>query len=224
MTTEKTQEQAGAKPGLTVEEITTELETLKASHKSVQRELDKARRQGDATAALQEQLRTLTSTVMMLSDAIASGDNVDEATKAKVAQSRQTAAQQAETEKAAREHAQQIVESMEDTGLDWDTDPNLADAREAWNKGELKSSVRLTQKAVKMALKAEPKDLDKLVAERVQAELKKSGVRSVDTKESAAPATDSRKALNEIRMKPDGSHYREMQKQVDALLDTGYRK
>lgn len=132
-----------------------ELSDLRASHKSVQREIERLRRQGRDQSALMARQDEIIDRLSVLESVVVSG-GVDDTTRERIATTQTRTFVQRNLEAQAQEQARLIQEALNGVDLDWDSAPELEAAREHWQRGAahgdpnaLRESARETIRAIK---------------------------------------------------------------------------
>ncbi len=142
-----------------VSTLTAERDSLREQHKSLQRELEKARRAGQSQDALAARLDDIVERFGNLESAIASSDLTDGEARDRIVKTRASQDANSSFKRQAAEQAVLIQEALADTDLDWESSDELKDARDYWKRGAvdkydlaaLRESVRHTIRAVKSA-------------------------------------------------------------------------
>ena len=175
-----------------------ELESLKKSHASVQRTLERTRSRASEDQRMSDEIRSVRDSVAALAGVIGKGEDLDPESKALltgVTQTAQISRQQADTINQVRA---QIANLAGEAGIsDWN-DPRAADVVEAVSEGDwmealhLAKALRRTNRTVtKPETKVEDKkeemsDELKIKAE-VDRQLRAAGVRTVDNGKAPGP-------------------------------------
>lgn len=156
-------------------DLQAEHDALKKQYASVQRELEKARRRSQDQSAQQAKLDAVVEELREVRSLIASGDFVDAETRERLQQTDAKRAQEAQFAEQATKRARRIQSALDGTDLDWESAPELAAARDAWEKGVVKG-----------------RDLDAL-DEAVVAAVAAASAKRTAPKATAAPAPAEQK-------------------------------
>lgn len=208
-----------------------ERDTLTGQYKNLQRELNKARQNGQNTTALQGQLTSVHHQLAAIMEAFSASDLVPPEMKEKLGKSQQQAVAESTTGRLQGVWQETVSQALEDNELEWEA-PELAKARDLWDKGMYLPALNEVNRAGRDALKksstkeqtvtdqkATPGGAD--VATQVREELKKAGVRTADTKESSVPKRGKVTRQDLADLSPEGLTTRQLveqqQKQYDAF-------
>ena len=172
-----------------------EYEKLQKNYKSVQRELDKARKGSGDIERVNRKVDELYELMATYAESSAQEAGIKERfTEIKSKHSNEDKLRDLAYEYA--EDIRMIMEGLE--SVDWNTDKRFESARTAWETGvtkadvtAMKRAVRETTAAAKKTLLegASPDDVERKAEEKAQEILKKSGVRKTDTKDSSTSAS-----------------------------------
>ena len=158
-------------------------EELQRSFKSVQRELDKARRRGEDQSGINTRLDELAEDMALLNQVVTQVETVDDATRSRVTESEQRRVAGQAFRKAVKNQAVLIQETLDGLDMSWDSDPALGKARELWEKGVTTNDFETVVAAVHETVRAAKKG--KAVTRTAPDE--SAPALKVDTKESTAP-------------------------------------
>lgn len=179
-----------------------ELAGFREQYKGVQRELEKARRKGEDQSAVYSRLDEIVERIGFLETASVDGYG-DEAAKEKLAASQARRLQGQVLREQADEQAILVQEALEGSGLDWDTAPELAKARDLWGQGYQKGDIKPLKESVRETIRSMRQVRVKAPAATVPALNDAKTVKSttrIDTSGSSAPNLETLTVETFIRL------------------------
>ena len=229
---------------LTPEEITElrakaakvdEAEKLTKQYKSLQKQLEKARRGNSSIqdySSLQTEFNRTHALLGGLYEALGASESIPAETKAALSKYTTQVNQSTDQSKVLLAWKKEADDALDEYDLDWD-DPRLNKARGLWDKSNFMAAIKEIYRTGKLPDPSEQSDgedkkqdkstLDSAGIEKmVNDALKKQGVRVTDTKETTVPGRKgvlTRKELADVNLKKAP---KELAKDFDSMLDKFY--